>query len=179
MNIRILERYFACVLMCCCIAVLSGCGRPRNRPRHLKRTPPRLEASLVADGTSSDLTRIEGTPTHNLDRIQKTDSPYGQQSIRISSVSDTELTGWAVDGLAKKEAGGVDIVVDGKIYKANYGLDRPDVTEVLKFPATRSGFSLVMPGNFLSKGSHTVSVRVITNDGKNYAEGPTLMFVAE
>ena len=89
------------------------------------------------------------------------------------------MTGWAVDGLAKKEAGGVDIVMDGKIYKADYGSDRPDVSEALKFPATRSGFSLAMPRDFLSRGSHRVSVRVITNDGKNYAEGPTLTFVAE
>jgi len=178
MNIRILERYFACVLTCCCIAVLSGCGRPESTPASQTNTST-PGASLVAGGTSSDLTRIEGNPTHNLDRIQKIDSPYSQQSVTISSVSDTELAGWAVDGLVKKEAGGVDIVVDGKVYKASYGANRPDVTEALKFPATKSGFSLVIPGNFLSRGSHTVSVRVIANDGKSYAQGPTLTFVAE
>jgi len=178
MNIRILERYFACVLTCCCIAVLSGCGRPESTPASQTNTST-PGGSLVADGTSSDLTRSEGNPTYFLDRIQKTGSPYGQPSVTISSVSDTELAGWAVDGLVKKEAGGVDIVVDGKAYKASYGADRPDVTEALKFPATKSGFSLVIPGNFLSRGSHTVSVRVIANDGKSYAEGPTLTFVAE
>ena len=179
MNAQILERYLAGALMCCCVALLSGCDRPPESNAASQSSPSAPEASRVEDGTSRALTRVEGTPTHNLDRIQKVDGPYGQQSIRISSVSDTELAGWAVDGLVKKEAGGVDIVVDGKVYKANYGLDRPDVTKVLKFPATKSGFSLVIPGNSLSRGSHTVSVRVIANDGKSYAEGPTLTFVAE
>jgi hypothetical protein len=179
MNTQILERLVACALMCFSVASLSGCDQPPQSNTASQSRTSTPEVSKVEDGTSRTLTRVEGTPVHNLERIQNVISPYGQQKISISSVSDTQLTGWAVDGLAKKEAGGVDIVIDGKIYKANYGSDRPDVSEALKFPATRSGFSLVMPRDFLSSGSHTVSVRVITNDGKNYAEGQTLTFVAE
>ena len=179
MNTKILERYIACTLICFSVASLSGCGQPGQSNTASQSRTSTPEVPKVEDGTSKTLTRVEGTPVHNLEKIQNVDGPYGQQSISISSVSETVMTGWAVDGLAKKEAGGVDIVMDGKIYKANYGSDRPDVSEALKFPATRSGFSLAMPRDFLSRGSHRVSVRVITNDGKNYAEGPTLTFVAE
>jgi len=161
------------------VASFSGCGQPAESNKASESRASTPGVSRVEDGTSRTLTKVEGTPTHNLEQIQKVISPYGQSSINISSASDTTVSGWAVDGQAKKEAGGVDIVVDGKVYKADYGSDRPDVSEALKFPASKSGFSLMLPANFLSKGSHTLSVRVITNDGKNYAEGPPVMIAAE
>lgn len=130
MNTQILKRYLACALMCFSVASLSGCDQPSQSNTASQSRTSTPEVSKVEDGTSRTLTRVEGIPVHNLERIQNVDSPYGQQSISISSVSDTVMSGWAVDGLAKKEAGGVDIVMDGKIYKANYGSDRPDVPEL-------------------------------------------------
>jgi len=83
---------------------------------------------------------------------------------------DVTLSGWAVDALAKSEAGGVDVVVDGNPYQARYGLGRPDVATATNVPAYgKSGFSFVLAAGSLSKGKHDVIIRVISADTKSYS----------
>ena len=113
MNAQTLERYLACALVCGCVALLSGCNRSTESNTAAGSTTAAPAVSKAEDGTSRALTRVEGLPAHNLERIQKVDAPYGQPSVTVSSGSDAELAGWAVDAPAQKEAGGVDIVVDG------------------------------------------------------------------
>ena len=93
MNTQILERLVACALMCFSVASLSGCGQPTQSNTASQSRTSTPEVSKVEDGTSRTLTRVEGTPVHNLERIQNVISPYGQQSISISSVSDTLTDG--------------------------------------------------------------------------------------
>jgi hypothetical protein len=89
-----------------------------------------------------------------------------QHTPRIS------VRGWAVDQRAKTGAGGVIINVDGNTdVLANYGQPRPDVATNLKNPDyTNSGFTASIDSATLSKGHHTLTMRVVTADKKGYFE---------
>jgi hypothetical protein len=82
------------------------------------------------------------------------------------------VRGWAVDQRAKTEAGGVIINVDGSTdVLANYGQPRPDVANNLKNPDyMNSGFTASIDTATLSKGHHTLTMRVVTADKKGYFE---------
>jgi len=90
----------------------------------------------------------------------------------ISSTAPLKMHGWAVDGDAKQLAGGVELVVDGRAYQTEYKLSREDVATVQRLAAyANAGFRVSLPVDQLEKGEHTLSVRVISNDGKSFREG--------
>jgi hypothetical protein len=77
------------------------------------------------------------------------------------------VKGWAVDNHAKDVAGGVYIDVDGKLYPANYGMDRKDVAELFNDPSFRySGYEGVIAN--LNQGHHLLSLRVLAKDMRAY-----------
>lgn len=98
-----------------------------------------------------------------------------------SSKQDTIIfSGWAVDPVARAPAGGaylvmqeharlggVFVTIDDRIHiPAFYGLERPDVAEVLRQPAYRfSGFKIVFGTRALGPGRHTVSFGIIGSNG--------------
>ena len=89
--------------------------------------------------------------------------------IEIAGKKNLLITGWAVDDRAKLPAGGVEVNINGKLYPAVYGLDRPDVAKAYEIPAYRlSGFKAFIPLADIGKGEHTMTLKVYTNDKKNY-----------
>jgi hypothetical protein len=89
--------------------------------------------------------------------------------IEIAGKKDLLITGWAVDDRAKLPAGGVEVNIDGKLYPAVYGLDRPDVAKAYDIPAYRmSGFKASIPFADIGKGEHAMALKVYTNDKKKY-----------
>ena len=89
--------------------------------------------------------------------------------IEIAGKKNLLITGWAVDDRAKLLAGGVEVNIDGKLYPAIYGLDRPDVAKACEIPAYRmSGFNASIPLADVGKGEHFLALKILTNDKKNY-----------
>ena len=89
--------------------------------------------------------------------------------IKIGRKKDLLITGWAVDDRAKLPAGGVEVNIDGKLYPAIYGLDRPDVAKACEIPAYRmSGFKASIPLADVGKGEHFLALKILTNDKKAY-----------
>ncbi|MBF0553066.1 MAG: hypothetical protein HQK96_00745 [Nitrospirae bacterium] len=79
------------------------------------------------------------------------------------------IIGWAIDDLKKDIAGGVYIKIDDKLFPALYGLDRVDVAEHLKINNYRyTGYNIEIPVSLIEKGTHKLSVLVLTNDKKHY-----------
>jgi hypothetical protein len=80
------------------------------------------------------------------------------------------VSGWAVDKEANDLAGGVFLTIDGQIdICAYYGLYRPDVSDSLGNPKFRfSGYNGILPSSILKKGSHALSVKIVTKDGRGY-----------
>ncbi|MDQ2784368.1 MAG: hypothetical protein M3Y58_05135, partial [Chloroflexota bacterium] len=89
--------------------------------------------------------------------------------IKIANGTAITLRGWAVDAPNGAAAGGVVVSVDAQNYPAMYGADRPDVATTLGNPAyTKSGFTITFPADTLPLGRHTITLKILTSDGKSY-----------
>jgi len=134
--------------------------------------PPPLQP-----GSSSNLTRSKTEAFYNFDSLGPVSYPAAQKTITLPGDSEISVSGWALDASKKGPAGAVDVVLDGNPFSANYGLDRTDVAAHFNRPDyTKSGFQLLLARGQFTKGSHGVSIRVISSDKKSYSEGPVVQF---
>ena len=62
------------------------------------------------------------------------------------------------------------MTVDGKLdVPALYGLDRPDVAKAFNNPKFRySGYIATFSSSILGRGDHTISLKIVSKDGKHY-----------
>ena len=142
--------------------------------RDVERTPP---PPVWAPGISQNLTRSAAAPSCVLDNIGPVANPAAQKPVEVSGATAFGITGWAIDEANKAAAGGVDEVIDGTPYGAHYGSVRTDVATHFNQPEYRnSGFELMVAPGQLTKGPHSVSIRVISSDKKFYYQGPVVQF---
>ena len=140
-------------------------------------TTPTPTAPPLTPGTSGSLTRSKVTPQYVIDSFGPIKYPEQQKSNQISADADTAIVGWALDKTSKKTAGGVDMVIDQSPFNARYGIPRGDVADHFQHPDyINSGFQLVIPRGRLTKGDHTLSIRVISSDRTSYDESPPVKF---
>ena len=139
--------------------------------------PSSAPPSPLPPGISQNLTRDSAKPSYNFDSLGTIRYPAVQKSNEISAATANVITGWALNQTEKGTAGGVDVVIDQVPYNAHYGSARTDVADHFKCPdCTNSGFQLNLAPGQLTKGPHTVSIRVISSDKKSYGEGPPVQF---
>jgi hypothetical protein len=128
-------------------------------------------------GVSKNLTHNNAAPFYNFDNLGPVNYPAVQKAIQVSADTDIGVAGWALDVSKKGPAGAVDVVLDNVPHAAHYGLDRTDVSSHFNRPDyAKCGFQLILAKGQLSKGPHSVSVRVISSDMKSYNEGPVIQF---
>jgi phosphoglycerol transferase len=121
-----------------------------------------------------------GEPLIGLDGIRESrQSPTG--GILLISGSDAlRVSGWAVDQQQGRPGWAVDVVLDGAPFPSLYGSDRADVAEHFKRPAYQaSGFAAEIPMEALSKGQHTLTVRVVSADQQCFYEGARVRIAVE
>ena len=141
----------------------------------LLQPPPGLRESARISRT-----RSATAPSCVLDNIGPVSNPAGQKSVEVSGTTTFGITGWAIDEANKTTAGGVDEVIDGTPYSAHYGSPRTDVATHFNQPGYRdSGFELIVAPGQLTKGPHSVSIRVISNDRRSYYQGPVVQFTVD
>jgi hypothetical protein len=161
-------------------AVSVSCGNKEgdNKPaaeNHPAATP--APPAPLAAGISQDLKKNPAPPFYTFDTLGTINYPAVQKSIQLSGDADIAVSGWALDESKNGPAGGVDVVLDQVPHSAHYGLQRPDVADHYKRPDYgNSGFQLMVGRGQLSKGPHSVSIRVISSDKKSYNEGPVVQF---
>lgn len=90
--------------------------------------------------------------------------------IRSGEEKTITINGWAVDKKANDAASGVFITIDDRIdIPALYGLSSPGVFRDFKNPNLRfSGYMATFSSSILDKGAHTLSIKIVTKDGKGY-----------
>jgi hypothetical protein len=108
---------------------------------------------------------------YNLDNLN--DQPFDGKAPVLETSFDEEdwvLTGWAIDAAAKHPAGGVVLLIDRKReLLTNYGVLRADVAAALGEPKyRRTGFELHLKPDQLAKGKHTISMLIISADGRAF-----------
>jgi hypothetical protein len=155
------------------IVVLYACSRPKQPVEETRvNTSAAATTSAGPAGRTDHLTHAPEPPLYNLEQIGSMKDVLSGKTITLDARAPVTLIGWAVDGKAQNAAGGVDIVFDSVPYAADYGIDRPDVSEHFHISLyLKSGFAFTLPAGRLSPGKHTMSVRVLANDGKSYTEG--------
>jgi len=89
------------------------------------------------------------------------------------------ITGWAIDKDNGKAAGGVVLVIDGNTeIPAYYGIHRLDVVEYHKNNNyLYSGFYASMANSVLGPGRHTIAIKVISADKKEYYQAPQTLYL--
>jgi hypothetical protein len=151
------------------VFIFISCGT-----KDVERTPP---PPAWVSGISQNLTRSAAATSCVLDNIGPVANPAAQKSVEVSGATTFGITGWAIDEVNKTTAAGVDEVIDGKPYSAHYGSARTDVATHFNQPNyNNSGFELMVAPGQLTKGPHSVSIRVISSDKKSYYQGPVVQF---
>lgn len=131
-----------------------------------------------SNGLTAGLPPLAKTPLYTLDKVGDVVNPFTKQPVEVKATSDIDLSGFAVDGIAQKPAGGVDIVIDGLPFRAHYGISRPDVAQYFKVPEySQAGYSFSIAARYFGPGPHKLAVRVVSNDQTKYCEGPLLALV--
>jgi len=115
-----------------------------------------------------------------LSRLQPVPSPTPADfsisrpaKIGLSGASNDRylsVSGWAIDGAAREPAGGVYVIIDGKLFPAIYGLPADIGSDGRSY--TDCGYSRLIPIDEIGPGSHQVSIAVITRDGTGYYQPP-------
>lgn len=103
-----------------------------------------------------------------------------KKPIRVNGETIT-VSGWAVDHPAKKPANKVLIDIDGRLFRTNYGSDRPDVAKAYKQNNYRkSGWKTEIPVCLLKPGKHVLSLKIISNNSKSfYSIDNQIVFITE
>lgn len=159
------------------VAVSTSCGDKKDEPGVPVKSSRPVVPALVP-GITQNLTRNEKPATYHLDRIGPINNPVPKQTFQLAGDASTEIVGWAIDTVAKKVAGGVEVLIDSSAFTAHAGMNRTDVADYFKRPDyITAGFDLTLPPGQLTKGEHSISIRVIANDKKSYYQGDLLNFV--
>src|ERR1017187_82652 len=163
----------------CVIVVLMASTLSVSCSRGGGENPPSA-AMPPATGTSQGLTRSDMPAKCFLDSIGPASHPAFEKSVRVPETRPIVFAGWAIDEPNKAVASGLDIVIDNIPYGANYGSSRTDVAEHFQNPSYRnSGFQLTMATGQMPKGSHSVVIRVISQDRKAYYQSLPAVFTVE
>jgi hypothetical protein len=165
-----------CVLTIASIMVCGAAAQPQGVQQ--SHSGAALHAPFGLDSGVTPLLRQSQKPTqYFLDQFGPSVQPFGKTVKMRSGVAIT-VRGWAVDAQAARLAGGVEIVIDSQAYKLPYFLTRVDVAAALRTEAyTDSGFLGIVSPELLAKGSHTVSLRILSADRTTYYQSPPFRLV--
>ena len=147
--------------------LLPDAAKVRERAPYLQQNGLNVfgEPTIV----TSSLTSIGSDTYFSLDTINgqivsQTASPIIIHSDQAGTIT---ITGWAVDKQANSTARAVFITIDGNLdVPTLYGGDRPDVAAALGNPHFEySGYIATFSSLILSKGEHTISLKIVTLNG--------------
>jgi hypothetical protein len=116
----------------------------------------------------------------NIEQIGPAKSPFNGAPIALRSGRPFRVAGWGIDQGSKKAASGIDVAIDDQAFPTLYGTDRDDVMRAYGDPRyLASGFVAEIPANALTKGEHSLSLRVVSAVGECYYSGATTTIVVE
>jgi uncharacterized membrane protein len=78
------------------------------------------------------------------------------------------ITGWAVDRATRAVAGSVEVELDGRYYRARYGVERAELVRRLGPSYQFSGFEAQIPLAEVERGRHTIALRITGKGEQSY-----------
>ncbi|MEO1783978.1 hypothetical protein V4762_02750 [Thermodesulfobium sp. 4217-1] len=128
---------------------------------------------LLNQPTSYTIESITLNNTKPLYNLSQNPTPPTDINLTKNDKNDIiQISGWAVDSVAKNADRGVIAVIDNKyFYPLGSGVKRPDVSKAFNnLNYEYSGFSGSIPLNELSYGKHILTLRIINYDETGYYE---------
>ena len=172
-------KFFCALALVLTVVGLSACGSDPDADDNAgtragsANTAPANTSAPAGPIDPKSLTNVNSETFLGMDEIGgQIPKPNVAIPVDAKRTPTINVRGWAVDQRAKTAAAGVVVNVDGKTdLVANYGQPRPDVAANLKNPNyTNCGFVTSLDVSGLEKGRHTLTMRVVTADGKGYFE---------
>jgi hypothetical protein len=147
------------------VAVVSPANAPQTTANKLNLTTTQI-AHLTPLAGNHPLGSLDALTTSPSDTVNQTNNEFAVGTPIYAR-------GWAADAIAKVPLRGIVLLVDFKRVidaTAGYGGDRPDVAKALGLATVEfTGFSGVqIPTAHLAKGTHSLTLAGITDDGKHY-----------
>jgi hypothetical protein len=120
------------------------------------------------------LTPVEDAPLYAIDSLNKRQvSSFSTVFVDSTYEEAVTILGWAVDPKSRKEAAEVFVDIDGLDIRATYHQKRRDVAEFEhNTDYIFSGFSASFPTSLISKGKHTLSLKIVTSGKDGYYQPP-------
>ena len=143
---------------------------------------PETTGAMLSTTRPATLTisACEGQPAGHIDRIGSAGAPPDGSAVHVQGSGSFRVEGWAIDQQNDSIARAVDVVIDKVPFQSFYGFDRSDVAEHFGRAAYReSGFASEIAAETLSKGPHSVSLRVVSSSRACYYESPGVPIVIE
>ncbi len=113
----------------------------------------------------------------NVEYVNDYCEPLKGYRIMAASGGLLEVKGWAVDLQSRNLAQGVELALAGNLYRAEYGILRPDVADYFGVPSLgNSGFRAVVPLGQLSPGPYEFRVRILLRENGDYIESNPVSF---
>jgi len=159
------------------LLLYSGCGGS-SQPTASNPTPAVNPPAPTGHTQSLPINAAKGLLY--VDEVGTVMNPLTLTSAQVSIASALVVAGWGADPEAKGPGQGVEVVIDGHTYTAQYGIPRGDVAAAYKTQSyLATGFNYSVPASQFGAGAHSVSVRVIAKDGKSYYESPTINVIIQ
>jgi len=128
-----------------------------------------LLCAALVHWLKNSLDRLEHDTFFALEMVNGEKVDYYQQPPAIDGNHDLYISGWAVDKIAMTTASAVHILWDEDEIIACYGLSRQDVAESLnQLQYESSGFSICLPAQYLTEGTHELGLKIINHAGSGY-----------
>lgn len=127
------------------------------------------------DVNINELPELSGKTLYNIDAINNYNSDMQENISFAVGIDEISIAGWAVDASNNKNAKAVFITIDDRInIPVMYGLERADVSDRYKNIAYRnSGFRASFASRILKGGPHSLSIKIVSSDGRGYYEAKT------
>lgn len=150
-----------------CVLVVSACEGD------MSDAPDKPADNAQPANSTTTLGRVAGETPFYIDTVNKqVPSAKAPVTVNVDQTPQIMVNGWAVDQPAQSPAGGVVMVIDGKVeVPTTYGAERSDVAKFLNNPNyTKSGFVGWINVATITKGQHILSFKVLTADRRRYYE---------
>jgi len=104
-----------------------------------------------------------------VDQLGPISNPVNASVLEVPQGQALTIAGWALDTGRRRPAAAVDLVLDGARYRAPVRLARADVATAYADQAySRCGFTTRLPARAISRGLHSLDLRVVAAGGESY-----------